>query len=290
MPGGKQRSLRLLKLLPCWILVACALAACGGGGGGSSGGGYVPSTPVSSVTTPPTSTFTLTGAVNTTGAACDGVTANCASTGSASGFNVVLGSIPTAGNGGSPIAPLYTATTDSSGHFSLTSVPTGTYEIQIGKDATFATLHAKVIVTSAASLTYAVSALGVGEQSWFTSINAYRSQNGVVAIGADEYAMEAARAYAEYLLANSGPGGTVCNPTCVNYPQFAQQYQTSGGLFAYSDTYRAALIESDCSAFAEQDSNQGPMLKTATARFGGYGFRGSGVLAAGDCAFSIVSN
>lgn len=276
-----------MKTVAFCILVACALAACSGGGGGGSGGTLLP---VVATSPPVISTYTVSGTVNTTGASCDGVAANCASNGAASGFSVVLGSMPTAGNGGSPLAPLFNATTDTSGHFSLANVPTGTYEIQIGKDATFATLHAKVIVTAAASLTYSISALGAGEQSWFTSINTYRSQNGVAAIVADEYAMEADRAYAEYLLANSGPGGTVCNPTCVNYPQFAQQYQASGGLFTYSDSYRAALIESDCPAFAEQDSNQGPMLKTATARFGGYGFRGSGALSVGDCVFSIVTN
>jgi hypothetical protein len=195
--------------------------------------------------------------------------------------------MPTAGNGGSPIVPLYTATTDSSGHFSLTSVPAGTYEIQIGKDATFATVHAKLILTSAASLAYTVSTLGVGEQTWFTSINSYRASHGSAAIGADEYAMESSRAYAEYLLAS--PTNCSSNGVPVNCAQFSQQYQSAGGLFSYGDSYRVALSEPNCPAFAEQDSNQGPMLAASSARFGGYGFRASSS-GAGACVFAMVTN
>jgi hypothetical protein len=274
-----------------WILAASAvMTACGGG---SSGGGVLPSAPISSVTTPPIATFTLNGTVNTTGSACDGVAANCASTGAASGFNVVLGSVPTVGNGGSPIAPLYTAVTDLSGHFSITLIPAGTYEIQIGKDSTFATLHAKVVPSANGSLAYTISALSpvghdsfsaTGEQSWFTAINSYRASHGTAAIVADEYAMESSRAYAEYLEANFT---TVCNPACVNYAQFGQQYQSGGGLFSYGDSYRVALSEGNCPAFAEQDSNQGPMLAASSARFGGYGYRGT---TGGACAFALVGN
>lgn len=269
----------------CIILAGCG----GGGGGGSSSGGVVPVVPPIT----PTS-FNFSGTVNTTGAACDGVAANCAPTGVASGFSVVLGSMPTGGNGGSPVAPVLTATTDSSGHFALASVPSGTYEIQIGKDSTFATLHAKVVVNASGSVAYTISALSpvgrdsfgglTGEQNWFTSVNAYRAQSGASAIGADEFAMEANRAYAEYLEANHTT--IVCKPFCPSFGQFAQQYQAAGGLFTYSDSYRLALIESDCPSFAEQDATQGPMLKAAAARFGGYGFRGTG----GSCVFSAIAN
>lgn len=278
----RKASLHIYLIGLC--LLATLVSACGGGGGG--GGTLLPPSGGGATQTP-ASTFAIQGTVNTTTAACDGIAANCASTGAASGFAVSLGSLPSSGNGGSPVVPLFTGTTDSNGHFSLTSVPAGTYEIQIGKDATFATLHARVSVTGAATLSFTVSALAAGEQAWFTSINSYRSQNGASAIGGDEYAMEAGRAYAEYLLANSS---TVCNPSCVNYPQFTQQYQNAGGLFTYSDSYRVSLTETNCPTFAEQDANQGPMLRTATARFGGYGFRGNGAFNVGACAFSIVTN
>jgi|GEM_PF-4282630 len=278
----RKASLHIYLIGLC--LLATLVSACGGGGGG---GTLLPPGPSGGATQTPASTFTIQGNVTTTNASCDGVSANCTSTGAASGFAVSLGTVPTSGNGGSPVAPLFSATTDSSGHFSLALVPVGVYEIQIGKDATFATLHARVSVTGAATLAYSVSALATAEQTWFTSINAFRAQNGAAAIGADEYAMEANRAYAEFLLANSS---TVCNPTCSNYPQFSQQYQSAGGLFTYSDTYRVSLTEANCPAFAEQDANQGPMLKTAAARFGGYGFRGNGAFNVGACAFSIVTN
>jgi hypothetical protein len=177
----------------------------------------------------------------------------------------------------------------------VTLVPAGTYEIQIGKDATFATLHAKVVLSANSSVAYTISALSpvgrdsfgaTGEQSWFSSINSYRASHGNAAIGADEYAMESSRAYAEYLEANFV---TVCNPTCVNYPQFGQQYQSSGGLFSYGDSYRVALSEGNCPAFAEQDANQGPMLAASSARFGGYGFRSTSGHG-GACAFSMMTN
>lgn len=390
----------LPKLQPFWILVACALAGCSGGGAGSSSTGSL--LPVVATSPPAPATFVISGTVNITGPGCDGVAANCSPTGAATGFTVVLGGMPSAGNGGSPAAPLYPVTTDSGGHFSLAAIPVGTYEIQIGKDSTFATLHAKVVVPTAA-LAYSISALTgptgtisgpnynpalalvsgssngtpvtvaityvnsrgessvyncvnnvtptsaqqvqvlsppnsydatgynvyvvdpsghnfcftsysrqnnspiplgtpftipgtpalngigppgagsatatLGEQGWFVTINRDRAQSGVAPIVADEYAIEADRAYAEYLEANK--------PPLVNYPQFAQQYQTAGGLFSYGDTYRVALSEGNCPSFAEQDSNQGPMLKAATARLGGYGYRGS---SGGACVFSIISN
>ncbi len=294
---GLSISLASRKLRITLILVAYVLTGCGGGGpGGSSGLGTV--LPVAATSPPVPATFTFSGTVNTTSSSCDGVAANCASTGAATGFNVVLGSIPTAGNGGSPTAPLYTATTDSGGHFTLASVPAGTYEIQIGKDATFATLHAKVVLAGNGSVAYTISALSpvghdsfgaTGEQNWFTAINAYRAQNGAGAIVADEYAMEADRAYAEFLEANFTNCTSGGSP--VNCPQFAQQYQSSGGLFSYGDSYRVALSEGNCPSFVEQDpsSNQGPMLKAAAARFGGYGFRATSG-SAGSCAFSMVTN
>jgi hypothetical protein len=233
------------------------------------------------------------GTVNTTSAACDGAAANCASTGAASGFAVVLGGMPGAG-GGSPAAPLYNATTDPSGHFSLSSVPAGTYELQIGKDSTLAVIHARVVVSANSSLAYVISALtpvghdqfgATGEQNWFSSVNTYRAQNGAAPIVADEYAMEASRAYAEFLeksASNCTSGGAP-----VACPQFAQQYQNAGGLFGYRDSYRVALFESDCPAFTQQDANQGPMLKDPSARFGGYGYRNS---IGGACVFAIVTN
>lgn len=266
------------------ILVFCfALSSCGGGGSGGAGGGSV--LPVASP--PSNSTYSVSGGVSTTGSACDGVASNCAPTGPASGFGIVLGGMPTAGNGGSPIAPIYNATADAGGVFSIASVPAGTYEIQIAKDATFATLHAKIVVTGPLSLSYAISALGSGEQAWFAAINSYRTQHGSAAINADEYSMEAERAYAAYLSANHT---TICSPSCINYPQFSQQYQSAGGLFSYGVSYRVALPESYCPSFAEQDSNQGAMLVASAARFGGYGYRLIDSGPGGSCAFAMVSN
>lgn len=405
MAAPATTAFALPKVRTFWILVACALAGCSGGGAGNSSTGAL--LPVVATSPPAPATFVIAGTVNITGPACDGIAANCSPIGAATGFSVVLGGMPSAGNGGSPVAPLYAATTDSSGHFSLAAVPTGTYEIQIGKDSTFATLHAKVVAPTA-GLAYSVSALTgptgtisgpnynpalalvsgssngtpvtvaityvnsrgessvsncqntvtpttaqqvqvlsppnsydatgynvyvvdpsghnfcftsysrqnsspiplgtpftipgtpvlngigppgtgsamatLGEQGWFVTINRDRAQRGAAPIVSDEYAMEAGRAYAEYLEANSM---TVCNPTCVNYPQFGQQYQSAGGLFSYGDSYRVALSEGNCPSFAEQDSNQGTMLAASSARFGGYGYRGT---AGGSCAFALVGN
>lgn len=284
---GKPLRRSLLISLATAILAAC-------GGGGSGGTSTLPPTgPTPSATSTPTSApmaYSLTGFVKALPATCDGTTANCAPTGAASGFSVTLGAIPATGQGGAPVAPTYTATTDSNGNFTLANVPAGPYEIAISNGSAYAALHAKVTVPTASSLSYGVSALASGEQAWFSAINSYRSGGGAAAIVADEYAMEAGRAYAEYLVANTS---TVCNPGCVNYAQFGQQYTSDGGLFHYGDSYRVALPESDCASFAEQDQNQGPFLMQKSAVYGGYGFRlGPGSVQGGNgvCAFAMVIN
>lgn len=388
-----------------WISLAAAiLTACGGGGGGASltpGGSGVSATP----TPTPVSVSSVVGSVNTLPTTCDGISANCVSTGPAAGFSVILGGVPAPGAGGFPVGSTYTATTDASGNFTLANVPTGIYEIAIGKDSTHATLHAKVTVPTSTTLKYGISALSsypgsipppeattqlvpgtstgtqvtlaityvnkagetipsvslanpskaqqvqvlspsaaydangynvyvsnpdgywtqltstpvplgtnftlpgspqetnhvappqtataitaIGERTWFAEINSYRQSKGAPSIIPDEYAMEADRAYAEYVAADP----TACGPTsCSGFSQFSQQYVSDGGIFAYGDSYRAALWESDCPSFTQGDSNQAPLLAKQSAVFGGYGFRlvpGATAGGAGVCVFAMVTN
>lgn len=270
------------------LTTLCALVALAGCGGGGSG--TLPAAPSPAPTQAPQQTYAVSGVVKKLSAACDGSTANCNATGPANGFAVTLGAFPPSGTGGAPAAPTFSATTDANGNFSVSNIPAGTYEMQIAKDATFATLHAKVTVPASGTLSYGVSALASDEQSWFSGVNTYRSQNAAAPIVADEYAMEADRAYANYVAANySG----VCNPSCQNYAQFPSDYRNMGGVFAYSDSYRFAIDEPHCLPFAEQDTYQGPMLAQKTAVFGGYAYRlfvPGDPSSTGTCAFGIVAN
>ncbi|MDQ2680566.1 MAG: hypothetical protein M3Y21_06050 [Candidatus Eremiobacteraeota bacterium] len=276
---AKETFLKTTRALSL-IVFTLALAACGGGGGGpvGNGGGITPPT-----SAPPTATPTpQTQSVAVHVANCDDTyigVANATGPGSACipgtpllGATIKLGTMPTHGQGGDPLAPVISATTDATGTATLTGVLNGTYEIEIGNGATFATLHAKLVVPATGVISYNLSALSGTEQAWFAQMNVDR---GITpALQVDEYAEEGMRKLASAMLAsqnNFKNTGADCDSFFKgNNANYFSAY-TTGGLF---QTWAAIGVENNNDwPQAENDtvtsSTVGPFPRSASTTYVG---------------------
>lgn len=196
------------KLLFATLVLLLSACSGGGGSGGGSGGVVPVMIPTPGTTPMPASPTPTATPIPTTVA---GSAVELVSGSALSGFAVVIGSIPTnclaaqsvsAMPCGSPVAPLYTTTTDAMGIFSLAIPAGGTYMLTIGKDSTYATLHRSVNVNVGPNAIGAVkiAALSIDEQKWLVDANNQRATVSVpTSYGnmlVDEYAEEQARQWA----------------------------------------------------------------------------------------------
>jgi hypothetical protein len=207
-------------------IAALAVAGCGGGGGTSGGTSVVPTggggssvTPTPTATTSPTPTATPTIAPQS----ISGTAVEFTSGTPLAGFTVTIGQTPapstclnsesnTVMACGFVASPAATATTSSTGAFTLSAVP-GTYMLTIGKDSTFATLHRTITVaaTGLALGSVKIAALTADEQAWVTDLNSQRATVSVPVsfanLQVDEYAQELARAEAVAVANGTQPFG-----------------------------------------------------------------------------------
>jgi hypothetical protein len=252
-------------------IAALAVAGCGGGGGTSGGTSVVPTggggssvTPTPTATTSPTPTATPTIAPQS----ISGTAVEFTSGAALAGFTVTIGQTPapstclnsesnTVMACGSVASPAATATTSSSGAFTLSAVP-GTYMLTIGKDSTFATLHRTITVaaTGLALGSVKISALTADEQAWVADLNSQRATVSVPVsfanLQVDEYAQELARAEAAAVANGTQPFG---DPTEALYQTlYAAEpgviYQASGSAAEYPTT--SAYVSVDNAFFAEK--------------------------------------
>jgi hypothetical protein len=224
------------------------VVGCGGGGGSSIAPGAGSSNATS---TPAPVTIS-------------GIATDYSSGDPLAGFTVTVGQLPTnttclAAQSatsmpcGAPASPLASVATASTGAFSVSVPTTGTYMLTIGKDATYATLHRAVAVTSASVSigTAKVTALTSDEQAWLVDVNNQRvtvsSPTSFGNLVVDEYAEEQARQWA----ADTLSGKTVYGDAGYAPYQAAygaapgSLYSAAGALAANTNTVLGQYIFAD---------------------------------------------
>lgn len=217
-----------LATLASAVALCAFLAACGGGGGGSNpgGGSVVPPAPTPTPTIAPTT--------------ISGTAVEYTSSAALSGFTVTVGQVPAASTClasqtasanacGVPAGTTVTATTDSTGAFSVTVPATGTYMLTIGKGSTYATLHRTVTAAAGANAlgTVKIAALSTDEQNWLADVNNQRATVSVPTsfanLQVDEYAEEQARLWAANVVAGTTTYGD------AGYAPYQSAYSASAG-------------------------------------------------------------
>jgi hypothetical protein len=271
-------------------IAALAVAGCGGGGGGTSGGtSVVPTGGGGSSATPgPTATPTPTPTPTIAPQAISGTAVEFTSGATLAGFTVTIGQTPapstclnsesnTVMACGSVASPAATATTSSSGAFTLSAVP-GTYMLTIGKDSTFATLHRTITVaaTGLALGSVKITSLSSDEQAWLVDMNNQRATVSVPVsfsnLVIDEYAQEQARAEANAIAAGTQPYGDATEQLFSGFyaAQPGAMYAGSGILTGEGSS--GAFVAADAAWMSEKVNCPGGnwMTCTGTASTGHY--------------------
>ena len=212
--------------------VILSLASCSGGGSASGGGGggnpILPITP----TNPPT-TFSTTGTIADAGTNGGNAAGISGATVALYAQNVAL------------TTPIATATTAANGSFTISSVPNGSYVIQVTPPAnsnaptgfSYPFYHAAAAVSGTTTLaTIKLDLLTSDDQTWIVKTNSDRTSYGAAALKADETAMLAARAWANQLAIDPTVGhGTTTTPQ--------QRYANVGGIGADSENIGVNLAD-----------------------------------------------
>lgn len=214
------------------IAFLAVLAACSGGSGG--GGSYGGSSGGSGGGVLPPSTFSVSGTIVDAGT-------NGGSGAGISGATTALYAQNDALS--TPIVPAVTSS--STGSFTITSVPNGSYVIQVTPPAnsnaptgfSYPYYHANVTVSGATALAaIKLDLLTSDDQAWIVKTNTDRASYGAAALKADETATLAARTWANQLAIDPTVGhGTTTTPQ--------QRYANLGGIGADSENIGVNLAD-----------------------------------------------